>query len=91
MTEIPARLSVVTGSGNPIGWSGVAFACTVDTRDGVDKAFAAAVFAGAAPVADATDRWWGGRSALSAHLGGPGPRSMRAAPCSPGVERGPAT
>ena len=37
MTEIPARLSVVTGRGNPIGWSGFTFACTVDTRDGVGQ------------------------------------------------------
>jgi uncharacterized protein len=54
------------GSANPTGWSGVTLACTVDTRDGVDGAFAAAVAAGAIPVADATDRSWGGRSAFIA-------------------------
>jgi catechol 2,3-dioxygenase-like lactoylglutathione lyase family enzyme len=54
------------GSGNPTGWSGVTLACTVDTRDGVDGAFAAAVSAGATPVAAATDRSWGGRSAFIA-------------------------
>jgi uncharacterized glyoxalase superfamily protein PhnB len=54
------------GSGNPTGWSGVTLACTVDTRDDVDRAFTAAVSAGANPVADATDRSWGGRSAFIA-------------------------
>jgi len=54
------------GSGIPTGWSGVTLACTVDTRDAVDRAFAAAVSAGATPVADATDRSWGGRSAFIA-------------------------
>ena len=46
-------------SGNTTGWSGVTLACTVDTRDGLDRAFAAAGSAGATPVADATDRSWG--------------------------------
>jgi len=50
----------------PTGWSGVTLACTVGTRDEVDSAFAAAVTAGAAPVAAATDRSWGGRSAFVA-------------------------
>jgi uncharacterized protein len=54
------------GSGNPTAWSGVTLACTVDTRDGVDVSFAAAVSAGATPVAAATDRSWGGRSAFIA-------------------------
>ena len=54
------------GSGEPTGWSGVTLACTVDTRDEVDSAFAAAVAAGATPVAGATDRSWGGRSAFIA-------------------------
>ena len=54
------------GSGEPTGWSGITLACTVDTRDDVDAAFAAAVAAGATPVAGATDRSWGGRSAFIA-------------------------
>jgi uncharacterized protein len=48
------------------GWSGVTLACTVDTRDEVDRAFDAAVATGATGVADATDRPWGGRSAFIA-------------------------
>ena len=54
------------GSKDPAGWSGVTLTCTVSTRDGVDTAFAAAVTAGATPVAEATDRSWGGRSAFIA-------------------------
>lgn len=54
------------GSGEPTGWSGVTLACTVEGRDEVDAAFAAAVAAGATPVAGATDRSWGGRSAFIA-------------------------
>ena len=54
------------GSPNPAGWSGVTLACTVDTRDEVDRAFTAAVNAGATPVAGGTDRPWGGRSAFIA-------------------------
>ena len=54
------------GSPPPTGWSGVTLACTVDTRDEVDLAFAAAVAAGATAVAAATDRPWGGRSAFIA-------------------------
>ena len=50
----------------PTGWSGVTLACTVDTRDEVDRAYTAAVTAGATPVAAATDRPWGGRSAFIA-------------------------
>ena len=50
----------------PTGWSGVTLACTVGTRDEVDSAFDAAVTAGATPVAAATDRSWGGRSAFIA-------------------------
>jgi catechol 2,3-dioxygenase-like lactoylglutathione lyase family enzyme len=50
----------------PSGWSGVTLACTVDTRDEVDSAFDAAVTFGATPVAAATDRPWGGRSAFIA-------------------------
>ena len=54
------------GSKDPAGWSGVTLACTASTRDGVDAAFDAAVAAGATPVAEATDRSWGGRSAFIA-------------------------
>lgn len=54
------------GSASPAGWAGVTLACTVDTRDEVDAVFAAAVTAGATPVAEATDRPWGGRSAFIA-------------------------
>ena len=44
------------GSPAPTGWSGITLACTVSTREEVDTALAAAVAAGATPVADATDR-----------------------------------
>jgi hypothetical protein len=54
------------GSVEPTGWSGVTLACVVDTPDEVDRAFAAAVAAGATAVAGATDRPWGGRSAFIA-------------------------
>ena len=53
-------------SAGPTGWSGVTLACTADTREAVDRAFDAAVAAGATPVAAATDRAWGGRSAFIA-------------------------
>jgi hypothetical protein len=92
MTEVPARLSIVTlgvrnmgvirsfyralgwrelsvgddawtgflpsASSRSLslgGWSGITLACTVSTREEVDTALAAAVAAGATPVADATD------------------------------------
>ena len=54
------------GSVTPTGWSGVTLACAVDARDEVDRAFTAAVSAGATAVAAATDRPWGGRSAFIA-------------------------
>jgi catechol 2,3-dioxygenase-like lactoylglutathione lyase family enzyme len=54
------------GSPDPTGWSGVTLACAVRTREEVETAFAAAVAAGATPVAEATDRSWGGRSAFIA-------------------------
>jgi uncharacterized protein len=54
------------GSASTTGWSGVSLACAVDSRDEVDRAFAAAVAAGATPIATATDRPWGGRSAFIA-------------------------
>ena len=54
------------GATAPTGWSGVTLACTVGTRNEVDGAFDAAVTAGASPVAAASDRSWGGRSAFIA-------------------------
>src|SRR5690348_4450553 len=54
------------GSPDPSGWPGVTLACTANAREDVDAAFAAAVAAGATPVAEATDRAWGGRSAFIA-------------------------
>ena len=53
-------------SAPPTGWSGVTLACTVGAEDEVDSAFQAAVAAGATPVAAASDRSWGGRSAFIA-------------------------
>ena len=50
----------------PTGWSGVTLACTVGTQGEVDGVFEAAVAAGATPVAAASDRSWGGRSAFIA-------------------------
>jgi catechol 2,3-dioxygenase-like lactoylglutathione lyase family enzyme len=64
MADLTAEAA--SGSGEPTGWSGVTLACTVDTRDEVDTALAAAVAAGATQVAGATDRPWGGRSAFIA-------------------------
>jgi catechol 2,3-dioxygenase-like lactoylglutathione lyase family enzyme len=54
------------GDPDATGWSGVTLACAVDARDEVDTTFAAVVAAGATPVAAATDRPWGGRSAFVA-------------------------
>ena len=64
MSDLTAE--AVPDSTAPTGWSGVTLACTVSTREEVDTAFAAAVAAGATPVANATDRSWGGRSAFMA-------------------------
>jgi uncharacterized protein len=50
----------------PTGWSGVTLACTVGAQNEVDSVFEAAVAAGATPVAAASDRSWGGRSAFIA-------------------------
>ena len=50
----------------PSGWSGVTLACNVDSAEQVDTAYAAAVAAGATPVAEPVDRPWGGRSAYFA-------------------------
>lgn len=44
------------------GFSGVTFACNVDSAEMVDSTFAAAVAAGATRVASPVDREWGGRS-----------------------------
>jgi uncharacterized protein len=54
--------------GQPLstGFSGVTLACNVDGAEQVDASFAAAVAAGAAPVAEPVDREWGGRSAYIA-------------------------
>jgi uncharacterized protein len=61
MPELTAEAALETPG--PIeGWSGVTLACNVDSREGVDRAFAAAVAAGATVVAEPTDRPWGGRS-----------------------------
>jgi uncharacterized protein len=60
------RAEAAPNSTAPTGWSGVTLACTVGARDEVDNAFDAAVTAGATPVAAATDRSWGGRSAFIA-------------------------
>jgi len=46
----------------PSGWSGITLGCNVDTAEEVDADFAAAVAAGATPVAEPVDRPWGGRS-----------------------------
>jgi catechol 2,3-dioxygenase-like lactoylglutathione lyase family enzyme len=48
------------------GFSGVTLACNVDSEEGVDAAFAAAVAAGAIPIAEPVAREWGGRSAYIA-------------------------
>ena len=44
------------------GFSGVTLACNVDSAEQVDEAFAAALDAGATPVAEPMTRDWGGRS-----------------------------
>ncbi|UQA91171.1 VOC family protein [Streptomyces halobius] len=54
------------GAPAPTGWSGVALACNVDSRQQVDAAFAAALAAGATAIAEPMDRSWGGRSAYIA-------------------------
>jgi catechol 2,3-dioxygenase-like lactoylglutathione lyase family enzyme len=48
------------------GFTGVTLACNVDTEEQVDQAYAAAVAAGATPVAEPVSRDWGGRSAYVA-------------------------
>ncbi|MGH2463936.1 MAG: VOC family protein, partial [Candidatus Limnocylindrales bacterium] len=44
------------------GFSGITLACNVDTEEQVDTAYAAAIAAGATPIADPVQREWGGRS-----------------------------
>jgi hypothetical protein len=46
----------------PSGFSGITLACNVDTEEQVDLAYAAAIAAGATPVAPPVARDWGGRS-----------------------------
>lgn len=50
----------------PAGWSGITLCCNVESAEQVDAAFAAAVAAGATPVAEPVTRSWGGRSAYFA-------------------------
>ncbi|GAB3492988.1 VOC family protein [Nocardiopsis coralliicola] len=50
------------GAAPPAGWSGTTLACNVDRPQDVDRAFAAAIRAGAHAVAEPRDRDWGGRS-----------------------------
>jgi catechol 2,3-dioxygenase-like lactoylglutathione lyase family enzyme len=64
LTDVTAEAA--PGSPEPTEWSGVTLACTVRTRQEVDTSFEAAVAAGATPIAAATDRSWGGRSAFVA-------------------------
>lgn len=54
------------GATPPAGWNGVTLICNVDSKEQVDTRYAAAVAAGATPVAEPTDRSWGGRSAYIA-------------------------
>jgi len=44
------------------GFAGFTLACNVDNAEQVDEAFAAAVAAGATPIAEPMTRDWGGRS-----------------------------
>ena len=46
----------------PAGWNGVTLACNVDSKEQVDSGYKAALAAGAIPVAEPIDRFWGGRS-----------------------------
>lgn len=50
------------GHSAPTGWSGVTLGCNVDSPEQVDAVFAAAIAAGATPVAQPVAREWGGRS-----------------------------
>ena len=57
-------LGAEAAPGQPIrtGFSGITLACNVDTEEQVDIAYAAAVAAGATPIAEPVTREWGGRS-----------------------------
>ena len=61
-------LAAEAAPGLPIqaGFSGITLACNVDTEEQVDTAYAAAVAAGARPIAEPVGREWGGRSAYFA-------------------------
>jgi catechol 2,3-dioxygenase-like lactoylglutathione lyase family enzyme len=61
-------LAAEAAPGLPVraGFSGITLACNVDTAEQVDEAYAAAVAAGATPVAEPVTREWGGRSAYFA-------------------------
>jgi uncharacterized glyoxalase superfamily protein PhnB len=48
------------------GFSGITLACNVESGEQVDEAYAAAIAAGATPVAEPVAREWGGRSAYFA-------------------------
>jgi len=46
----------------PMTWSGTSFACNMDSPEDVDRAFDAALKAGATPISTPVSREWGGRS-----------------------------
>jgi catechol 2,3-dioxygenase-like lactoylglutathione lyase family enzyme len=54
------------GLPHPSGFSGTTLACNVDSEERVDAAYAAALAAGATPIAEPVTREWGGRSAYFA-------------------------
>lgn len=57
------RAEAAPGCGLPDhSWNGVTLAINVDSRQAVDRAYAAAVRSGAASVAQPVDREWGGYS-----------------------------
>ena len=62
LDELAAEAAPELGVPASAGFSGVTLACNVDSQEQVDIAFAAAVAAGATPVAEPVARDWGGRS-----------------------------
>jgi catechol 2,3-dioxygenase-like lactoylglutathione lyase family enzyme len=65
LTMFPLEaLAAEAAPGRPIrtGFSGITLACNVDTEEQVDIAYAAAIAAGATPIAEPVAREWGGRS-----------------------------
>jgi len=65
LTMFPLEsLAAEAAPGRPIqtGFSGITLACNVDTEEQVDIAYAAAIAAGATPIAVPVAREWGGRS-----------------------------